>query len=104
MVYLKTGDSLVLQVVRKDNEGNPQTGDAAFLFSQIRDECDLLIADFTIVETAILGTYEFTVPFSETVSFPLGTLYFDIEYNDGILVNSSETVLLLVSKDVTNYE
>lgn len=101
MVYIKRGDTLTIQVVRKDSEGTPQTGQTEFLSSQIRDSNDILIAEFTIEESEVLGTYLFTVDSAETANFPVETLYFDIELNDGATIESTDTVLLIVKKDVT---
>jgi len=101
MIYLKRGDTLTLLITRKDSDGLPLTGEASKLSSQIRDNNDLLIGSFIITETLDLGTYLFMISSNLTQDFPTSTLYFDIEYDDGVKVESSDTIMLLVKKDVT---
>lgn len=99
---VKRGDTLSVIVVRKDEDGNPLTGDALKLRSQIRNSNDQLLASFAISETSTPGEYLFEVPPSVTLTFPLGRLDWDIEYNSGTgYIKSTETLAIRVDKDVT---
>lgn len=101
MIELKRGDTLSFVVRRKTETGEPMTGEALKLKSQIRDKFDKLVAVFTITETEIPGDYLLVVPAENTKAFPLGTVYFDVEYRDGNIVTSSDTMEIAVTKDVT---
>ena len=102
---LKRGDTLSVIVVRQDEDGNPLTGDASKLRSQIRDSNDQLVASFTITETVTAGEYLFEVPSTTTLNFPLGRLDWDIEYDSGTgYIKSTETMNIRVEKDVTRDE
>jgi len=99
---VKRGDTLSVIVARQDEDGNPLTGDALKLRSQIRNSNDQLLASFTITETSTPGEYLFEVAPSVTLTFPLGRLDWDIEYNSGTgYIKSTETLTIRVDKDVT---
>ena len=99
---LKRGDTLSVIVARKDEDGNPLTGQAEKLRSQIRTTTDKLVAEFTISETSTAGEYLFEVPSSVTQDFPLLTLSFDVEFKDlDGYTKSSDTMFIIVIKDVT---
>lgn len=101
MITVKKGDTLSF-IVKRDNEaGEPMTGDAAKLKSQIRTKKDELIANFTITETDVLGEYLFVVPAAITNTLIPGIYLFDIEYTDDDIVKSSDTMEIQVIKDVT---
>lgn len=101
LITFKRGDTLSLIITRRDDSDNPLTGEADRLFAQIRNANDVLITNMTISETATLGDYELSVSASTTKNFPIGELYFDIEYRDTNLVWSTETYSIFVEKDVT---
>ena len=71
---------------------------------QIRDSRNILIYEIPIQETAIAGEYLFSVPASVTKNWPLENLYLDIEYKDGDVVTSSETMSFKVIRDITKEE
>ena len=101
MLTIKKGDTLAFIVKRSDKDGNPLTGDAAKLRSQLRNNKDVLIAEMVITETEILGSYLFQVDATKTATMDVGTYVFDIQYKNGDLVKSSETFEVRVEKDVT---
>lgn len=101
MITVKKGDTLSFIVKRSDEAGEPMTGDAAKLRSQIRTKKDELIATFTITETIIPGEYLFVVSALVTDTMLPGIYLFDIEYTDGEIVKSSDTMEIQVLKDVT---
>lgn len=104
MITLKRGDTLSFIVTRKDDQGQPLTGDASKLKSQLRTREDKLAAEFSITETETPGDYLFKVDAQTTKDFRPGELYFDIEYRDDDIVYSSETMTVNVIKDVTRDE
>jgi len=71
---------------------------------QLKDKSKLLILDATAYLTIdpINGSLQTDVPASETVLFPLESLYFDIEltFPDGS-VQSTETMRLQIVEDIT---
>ena len=101
MITIKKGDTLAFIVKRSDKDGNPLTGDAAKLRSQLRNNKDVLIAEMVITETEIPGSYLFQVDATKTATMDVGTYVFDIQYKSGDLVKSSETFQVRVEKDVT---
>ena len=102
MITTKRGDTLTILVVRKDSEGDPMTGDALKLKAQLRTATDKLLADFAITETAVLGTYELSIPSSVAKTFEIGMAYWDLQYNDGAgNISSSDTVEIEILKDIT---
>ena len=101
MITVKRGDTLSFILRRTDEEGNPQTGIASKLKSQIRNRKDVLITEFIITETTELGDYLFVVPANVTNSFDVGTYFFDVEYTDNNIKSSSQTEQIQVVKDIT---
>ena len=101
MIEVKRGDTLSFIVIRKDELGNPLTGDAVNLKAQIRDGDDILYGEFVITELPTAGEYLFTVDAQITKDFTIGRLYFDIEYKDNNVVYSTETMIINVVMDVT---
>ena len=102
MIYVKRGDTLQLIVSRKDENGQPLSGEAEFLFSQIRDERGVLLGEFVITETDVLGDYLFKIEADLIELFPIGTHSFDIEYRGIDEVYSTETMHVRVLMDVTH--
>ena len=101
MITIKKGDTLAFIVRRRDKDNNPLTGDANKLYSQLRNNKDILVADMVITETDVPGDYLFQISSEITKGFDVGQYVFDIEYRDGNLVKSSETFQVNVIKDVT---
>ena len=103
MIQAKRGDTLTILVKRTDAEGTPLTGDALKLKSQVRTATDKLLGEFTIVETETLGTYKLTLAPSITKTFPIGSVFWDLQYDNGAgLISSSRTLEIEIVKDVTH--
>ena len=100
-VTVKRGDTLSLLVTRKNIDGTPRTGEASKLKAQIKNAKDLLIAEFDITETEVLGTYLFVVSATITGDMSLGSYVSDIQFKEDEYVNSSKTFKIIVEKDVT---
>jgi len=101
-MQIKRGDTFTFIVRRVDDLGNPLTGQASNLRSQIRKNDGVLLGEFIIEETVTLGDYKFNIDASITKDFPIGNLYFDIEYTLEGVVTSSNTVTFKVEGDVTH--
>ncbi len=102
MITTKRGDTLTILVARKDSAGDPMTGDALKLKAQLRTSTDKLLGDFEITETAVLGTYELSIPSTVTKTFELGKAFWDLQYDDGSgVISSSETIEVEIVKDIT---
>ena len=104
MIQVKRGDTLSFIIKRKDEMGEPETGVANNMFSQVRNKAEELIGTFTIVETAEEGSYLFLIPSTETQLWSPGTYFFDIEYRDGDFVSSSQTEMIQVLADITRHD
>jgi hypothetical protein len=101
MIELKRGDTLAFLVKRKTPNGAPMSGDAEKLRAQVRDKEGVLMAEFGITETEELGTYLFSIPATTTAIWKPSIYQFDIEYQDGGIVTSSQTMEIKLIKDVT---
>lgn len=104
MITVKRGDTLAFIVRRKNEDGTPRTGEALKLKSQLRNQKDVLLAEFDITETVVPGDYLFKVDATETALWITGTYNCDIQFKDGDIVQSSETFQVSVVKDVTRDE
>ena len=100
-MVIKRGDTLKLLIKRVDEEGDPLTGQAEKMKSQLRTKAKGLITSFEITETEELGTYLFKVSEEITKTFPLGSVLFDIEMQIGSDIVSTETVTIEVVDDIT---
>ena len=80
MLTLKRGDTLAFIVRRKNEDGTPRSGEALQLKSQIRTTKDVLISEFTITETEVLGDYLFKVDAINTSVWIPGVYIFDIQF------------------------
>jgi hypothetical protein len=96
---IKRGDTLSFLVKREDELGQPIIGGT--IKSHIRNSLDKKIAEFVIAPTLNDGEYEFLVSANITKTFPVGTLFFDIETIDDGVTTSSDTEELIVEKDYT---
>lgn len=101
MISVKRGDTLQFIVSRKDENGNPLSGEANVLSSQLRNDLGELVGTFVITETATLGDYLFKIESTLTKAFAVGTYAFDIQCNGVDEVYSSETMYVRVLRDVT---
>lgn len=69
------------------------------LKSQVRSATGSLISDVLIEETGTTGTFRFSV--ADTSKWPISTLQTDIQRTVNGNVQSSETMLIPVERDVT---
>ena len=98
---IKRGDTFAFTVQIETEDGEPYSGIADKLrchgrYAWNRD----LVTELIITESEELGTYYFTAEETETWK-PNETIKFDIEYNDGINVASSDTFEITVEADIT---
>ena len=107
MLRIKRGDTFAFFANMTDESGDPLITDVANIKSQIRDASDNLISDLSVATTETSGTYLFTA--SSTDNWPTELwgdtrLLMDIEINIEGQVNSSDTIDVMVAKDVTRVE
>ncbi len=97
---VKQGDTFAFYLDLNDDE-TPVTGAVAKLKSQVRSKANgNLIAELTITEeVSTPGRYLFA--FADTQSWPIGIQEVDVQYEDGDITSSSETLDIKVVKDVT---
>ena len=104
MLEIKRGDTFAFYANMTDELGQPLVTDIANITSQIRDSAYQLICDLTVAVTETPGRYLFTVlSTDEWPSEIWGSvkLLMDIQINVGGQINSSDTVPIYVTKDVT---
>ncbi len=101
MLQCKRGDSIEIIARRLDSEGNPQTGEATYLRSELRTKKGDLLGEFTISETTTPGDYLLEMEPILTATFPLTVLELDIKYKKDEIVKSSETVQISIVKEIT---
>ena len=100
----KRGDTFSFITTFNDSQGQPMVDILSRLKCQIRNSKNMLIYEISIQETATAGEYLFSAPASVTRNWPLENLYLDIEYKDGDIVTSSETMSFQVIRDITREE
>lgn len=97
---MKKGDTFSYYANVKDANGNPVIDGVDKIKSQIYNDKDIKLADLTITTTDVVGKYLFRV--LNTTTFPTdATLFTDIQYTDGDVIVSSETMTIQILKDVT---
>ena len=101
---MKRGDTFAFQMTLQNTDLSPITGASAKLKSQVRDDNETLWADLVVSETSTPGTYLFVADAEITKNWPLVTMYTDIEYTDNEITTSSETLSVVICKDVTKHE
>ena len=99
MIDIKRGDTLGFYANLTDTAGEPLTGKAAVLRSQVRTSFGTLLAELPITEDSETpGRYYLR---ADTEEWPTGTHLCDIELAEGGVVSSTETFKVLVKEDVT---
>lgn len=97
---IKRGDTFAFVINLVDESGIGVTDALEYLSSEIRNEKDEKIETLTISETQVAGEYLIGAP--DTSSWPVGTyLYSDVQYERDGIISSSETIRILLDKDVT---
>ena len=107
MISIKKGDTFAFYANITDELEAPLITDVANLKSQIRDKKYVLVEQLAISTTGTEGQYLFTATDTNLWLLPgydVRGLLMDIEMNVGGIVSSSETIEIVVSKDVTYNE
>jgi hypothetical protein len=96
----KRGDTFYKTNVVSDDNG-PVNIAGWTITSQLRDPADVKIADCVVAITdAAAGAYSLTV--ANTTAWPLGALFWDIQYIDGSgVIFSTETIQVVILMDIT---
>lgn len=96
----KRGDTFAPSAQFCNADGSPASLAGFTVRSQLRDAGERLVHVFAIeIVDVAAGSYRFTPV--DTAGWPLGVLQMDIEYIQGGLTTSSETLELEVVKKVT---
>lgn len=96
---IKLGDTFSYEVDLTNDLGSPLITAVINLKSQIKDLYNRLISTLTISTTSTSGRYLLQ---GDTTSWVVGTMLIDIQYTDGTIISSTDTVLIKVEKDVTS--
>jgi len=100
-VVIKQGDTFGYPFSMADSAGNPITGIAGKLKSQIRDVRDNIISETTITETSTPGTYLLTAV-ENSAQWPIAGCVTDIRYTDSQgMSDSIKTIGIRLAKEVS---
>lgn len=99
-VDFKRGDTFIPECTYLVN-GVPvaYAGLGVSIKSQIRTASGVLVVNLTV--TAGVGIGEFTLESGSTQNWPIGKLFWDIQFTQGGHIFSTKTTALLVAEDVT---
>ena len=104
MLEIKRGDTFAVYANMTDETGAALVTDPLNITSQIRDSAYQLVSELTVAGTEIPGRYLFTATSTDTWPTEIWgsvKLLMDIQINVGGQINSSDTVPIYVTKDVT---
>ena len=99
---IKPGETFAMYITIEKEDGTPITDMADRLKMQVRTSIDELISDVSISETQTPGQYLLEV--NDTKKWPEGVLYTDILIRNEGRVKISETLKIIVTKEVTKDE
>jgi len=100
-VVIKQGDTFGYPFSMADSAGNPITGIAGKLKSQIRDSLDNIISETTITETSTPGLY-LLLAVKNSSEWPLSGCFTDIRYTDSQgLSDSINTIGIRIAREVS---
>ncbi|WP_427112450.1 hypothetical protein [Megasphaera sueciensis] len=101
MITIKQGDTFGYPFSMADSAGNPITGIAGKLKSQIRDSFDNIISETTITETSTPGLY-LLLAVNSSAGWPLSGCFTDIRYTDSQgMSDSIVTIGIRIIKEVS---
>lgn len=98
---LKRGDTLFFYAELADATGSPIVLTIENIKSQIRHKNGTLVDTLTIETTATAGRY--LLKSTDTTEYPIDTLDLDIKINNNGVFLSTDTMSLLVSREVTEW-
>ena len=99
----KRGDTFYVSALYKADDVNPTDLTSYTINSQIRDAQHNLISTLTITKAdsqTTTGKGMYTLK-CDTSDWPIATLYWDVEYQIGEIVQSTETKKIVVVIDIT---
>lgn len=97
---IKQGDTLAFFAKVKDSNGDAVIYSADRIKSEIVDNKGNIVGEFIITESDVEGQYLFVI--SDTSLLIANTIFYtDIQYTDGDITVSSNTMTILIEKDVT---
>lgn len=99
----KKGDSFAFYNIIKDEADTPIVGKASNLKCQIRDSQYKLI-DNLVIEEDLTTPGKYIFKSLDTSKWNNTLLYLDIEYREGDIIVSTDTVSLFIEEDITKYE
>ena len=97
----KRGDTFSYFIDLTDAENSPLVLQVEDIKCQIRTKSGSLIDTLIIETTATNGKY--LVSASDTTFYPVGTQEMDLKINENGIVASTETIEVVVEKDVTKW-
>lgn len=103
LIPMKRGDTFALNADITDANEQPVDYIASQVRSQVRAKNDELITTLSVQKVdEIPGRYVLMA--GDTSNWPIGTLYMDIEINNGEAIMSSSTIEIPVVRDITRNE
>lgn len=99
----KRGDTYSLSCVYKEN-GVPVSVEDFDIRSQIRDGRNQILTELVVEkgdQTSDVGLFYLTPTDPDTTLWPTGTYYIDIQFSKDGVINSSQTMIQKIIKDIT---
>ena len=100
-INLKKGDTLFFYAELEDALGDPIVLTVDNIQSQVRKRNGILVDSLTVETTATAGRY--LLKSTDTTDYPTEELDLDIKINDNGVFLSTETIVLSVSREVTEW-
>ena len=101
-INVKRGDTLSLDCTRTDSAGSvvPLSGSGAAEMTSFVNDTTISL-NYSVLDAGA-GQFRVSAPAAETINWSLGVYHCDIEFTVGSDVQSTETFLINVTKDITN--
>ena len=99
-INFKRGDTFTLTCTYKVNGVATSVADID-IDSQIRNQRDALIADLTVTKLSGTGQFTLVATATQTAMWPVNVLRCDIQFSQGGMVRSTQTIDISVLEDIT---
>ena len=100
IIKFKRGDTFTLNCTYKVN-GVPSSIATIDIDSQVRDFRGSLIEELTVTKTGSTGVFTLLSSATQTSEWPISVLRCDIQFSQGGIVRSTQTIDISVLEDIT---
>ena len=99
-IRFKRGDTFSLSCTYKV-DGVPTSVSSIDIDSQIRDNRGSLVQNLTVTKLVNTGEFTLIATATETAEWPVSVLRCDVQFSQGGLVRSTQTIDISVLEDIT---